>query len=702
LQVDQANGAFSAQLLQQLETDMLLGLVVMQLTASIPDSHPRAEEARDLACELGSCDPLHSFWMVAGLHQLPRPAAYTGPQLALQLLPSLLKPRRRLQRRQPPQQLPLLDEQQEQQQSLLQEQQQSLLQERQQHQQLPLQSPQEPLLPQQQALQQAPPVPQQQQSLQRPHLQQQQPAPEQRQQHPQQQQPLQQQPPPLQGQQQQQQPPQVQQQQQGAQLEWFALTPSAAFLTELLPLLTRHGLAQLRQQEEQQQQQQQQQPQLEVVSPWQVFAQEKEVVMACLLCRRTLLYCSAVPAPGAAVALQLGGSSAGADQMLSYHCAVPADLQAAYMPHVCDIISILEGALRLAAAASEQTAGACGVSTGPETAAKASGLLSWLVAVLARVLYPGYSGPLLELARTAGPGSQAQRQLHSLLASMVKLSWGLADGRLSSQTQLDYGSAAVYAASALLSGATAMQQEQQHRVGAAGQGTGSCGGAAAAAAMLPSVIIVGRCCMQWFKQQDPTQLQQQQQQVPRTQDEQREFLEVRNSAAGALISSLTTVQQWLAAGGTCSQLSAAGYAPQAVLQQLSTVNQQLKKGHRIDAASNLMASRDGVQAVGLAMCSFAAVPCMCNNPGCTSMAGLSELATVSGRSCICGGCRVARYCSRACQRASWKQHKPVCAALSAAAAAAEGEKLREQVYYDLLVPAADLDAAAAHAAEPNF
>jgi hypothetical protein len=111
----------------------------------------------------------------------------------------------------------------------------------------------------------------------------------------------------------------------------------------------------------------------------------------------------------------------GADQMFSYHCAVPADLQAAYMPHGCDIISIFEGALRLAAAASEQTAGAC-VSTGPETAAKASGLLSWLVAVLARVLYPGYSGPLLELARTAGPGSQAQRQLHSLLASMVKLS----------------------------------------------------------------------------------------------------------------------------------------------------------------------------------------------------------------------------------------------------------------------------------------
>jgi hypothetical protein len=72
-----------------------------------------------------------------------------------------------------------------------------------------------------------------------------------------------------------------------------------------------------------------------------------------------------------------------------------------------------------------------------------------------------------------------------------------------------------------------------------------------------------------------------------------------------------------------------------------------------------------LKSLGLALCSFA-VPCMCNNPGCASMAGLSELASVSGRSCVCGGCRVARYCGRACQRAVWKQHKPVCAALSAA------------------------------------
>jgi hypothetical protein len=69
------------------------------------------------------------------------------------------------------------------------------------------------------------------------------------------------------------------------------------------------------------------------------------------------------------------------------------------------------------------------------------------------------------------------------------------------------------------------------------------------------------------------------------------------------------------------------------------------------------------------MCLFA-VPCLCNNPSCANLSGLTEMGLVSGRSCVCGGCRVAHYCGRACQPAVWKQHKPVCAALAAATAAA--------------------------------
>jgi hypothetical protein len=84
-QVDQAHGVFDAQLLLQLETDLLLTLAMLQMTANIPDSCPGAQAACEAAYML-CCGPMHGVWSEARLAKLPE-TAYTGPQLALQLLP---------------------------------------------------------------------------------------------------------------------------------------------------------------------------------------------------------------------------------------------------------------------------------------------------------------------------------------------------------------------------------------------------------------------------------------------------------------------------------------------------------------------------------------------------------------------------------------------------------------------------------------
>jgi hypothetical protein len=337
---------------------------------------------------------------------------------------------------------------------------------------------------------------------------------------------------------------------------------------------------------------------------------------------------------------------------------------------------MLEEALRCEAAAYDAATiaatAAAGGSTGGaavSAAQAASGKLQDYGVKLCGLCYHNVSGsytqnraPLVLLAVAAGPGSQVQTQLHSLLATMVKLS-GRSAGLLGFESGWVYGGAAGYAASALLAGAAAGIQQQQLTGAAAPAGStvcsdsGSSSSHAAAVAMLPSVVILGRFFMQ------------------RAEQIQEEYgcdsglYAEQDLVDGATTDLLSVVQQWLAAGDTCDQLAAAGYASLPVLQQLQQmleVWQALQ--HRPSATAEILAAAQQLQSTGLALCSFA-VPCMCNNPGCTSMAGLSELAAVSGRSCICGGCRVARYCRRACQRAAWKQHKPVCAALTAAAAA---------------------------------
>lgn len=82
---------------------------------------------------------------------------------------------------------------------------------------------------------------------------------------------------------------------------------------------------------------------------------------------------------------------------------------------------------------------------------------------------------------------------------------------------------------------------------------------------------------------------------------------------------------------------------------------------------------DLLQELELALCNLP-VGTACNNPCCSSLAGLSEQQLVVGKARLCTGCHVARYCCRACQVAAWKQHKPACKAVASTCAAKAAEQ----------------------------
>jgi hypothetical protein len=137
-----------------------------------------------------------------------------------------------------------------------------------------------------------------------------------------------------------------------------------------------------------------------------------------------------------------------------------------------------------------------------------------------------------------------------------------------------------------------------------------------------------------------------------------------------------SAEAWLPAH--TAQLSAAGYPdPDSWLQHLLAAKEAAAAARPAGGADGITAAAAAqcavrvqeLRALGQASCLFA-VPLFCNNPGCMSLHGKTEVSLVSGLSCVCSGCRVARYCGQECLRQHWKQHKPVCKALAAAAAAA--------------------------------
>jgi hypothetical protein len=172
--------------------------------------------------------------------------------------------------------------------------------------------------------------------------------------------------------------------------------------------------------------------------------------------------------------------------------------------------------------------------------------------------------------------------------------------------------------------------------------------------------------------------------VPSDAVAQASQMAVEGAVASAVtLSGLPALCVWLHADGVAQQLSAAGYDTEGLLQLLpllppSSSLQRAEEscpGHA-EALGQFMTQvlfrtwpAVELHSLGKAL-STLPLPSACNNPACNIVAGRHEVMLVSGRSCICAGCQVARYCGRLCQRQHWKQHKPACQMLAAAQAAA--------------------------------
>jgi hypothetical protein len=138
-----------------------------------------------------------------------------------------------------------------------------------------------------------------------------------------------------------------------------------------------------------------------------------------------------------------------------------------------------------------------------------------------------------------------------------------------------------------------------------------------------------------------------------------------SSRAGMLLGGVVTSVP-SSSGGSSTQpsLSAVAAAPAVVTEAEAT---------RFCEDPAVAAVVTALHAAGTAL---GAVPTSmaCNNPSCPSLAKEAEQLMVNGRGCLCGGCKLARYCGKSCQNAHWKTHRPVCKAVSRQQQEGEGQQ----------------------------
>jgi hypothetical protein len=286
-------------------------------------------------------------------------------------------------------------------------------------------------------------------------------------------------------------------------------------------------------------------------------------------------------------------------------------------------------------------------------------------------------GSVLQLvSEQQPPGGVFERSFLSCLCSLLRLADS--DARvIDAPSMQEVCSSVMYSAVAMVERSVFTDQDvllqaaEAAAAARAGGGAG-CGEVLLGLEQLPALVLFGRCCVLLADAWEGVDV------AAGLSPDQAGFAKAFFGEMD-VCSHCDIVARWLSEFSW--HLGHAGYPCQAMQQSFEALGEAITtsplpwvvsaagppRGAGAEMAAAAVAKLvECLRAVGVAAAAIP-VPHFCNNSRCGNVSGVSEVLMVTGHSCICSGCHTARYCGRACQRQAWKQHKPVCKALAAAA-----------------------------------